>query len=159
MRFLLFILSSFFAQLPFHLSAQTSPDWLEQARQDVATLSSDEFAGRGYINQGHLLAAQFIGARFESLGLTPLVPQGKEVNGFFQHFSLQINLIKDGSLIVDGKALQPGFDFIGNKYSGSEAAAGNVIDLGYGLEKKRFKKAKGKIVVIRAGWPEAIAND
>lgn len=141
------------------LSVQAQDSLLTLARADVTLLTSEAFAGRGYVDNGHLIAAEFIRDRMIAAGLSPVVPGGRGEEAFFQPFEFTINLVRDGQLVTDGTPLTIGEDFIVNKYSGSGTLEARVVDLGYGLSKKKFKKAKGKIVVFRTGWPERLAND
>lgn len=141
------------------LSVQAQDSLLANARADVAQLTSEEFAGRGYVDNGHIIAAEFIRDRMIVNGLSPVVPVRGEENAFFQPFEFSINLLRNGELHADGTPLKIGEEFIVNKYSGSGSVDAKVIDLGYGLNEKKFKKARGKIVVFRAGWPEDISSE
>lgn len=143
----------------FCLSVQAQDSLLAQARDDIDRLTSEEFAGRGYVDNGHIIAAEFIRDRMIAAGLSPVVPVSRGEDAFFQPFDFRINLLKAGELQVDETSLIIGEEFIVNKYSGSGSVEAKVIDLGYGLNEKRFKKAKGKIVVFRAGWPEGISSE
>lgn len=143
----------------FCLSTQAQDSLLTQARADVSSLTSEAFAGRGYVDNGHIIAAEFIRDRMVANGLSPVVPVRGEGNSFFQPFEFSINLVRNGELHADGTPLKIGEEFIVNKYSGSGSVDTKVIDLGYGLNEKKFKKAKGKIVVFRAGWPENISSE
>lgn len=143
----------------FCLSVQAQDSLLTQARADVARLTSESFAGRGYVDNGHIIAAEFIQDRMIAAGLSAVVPVRGSDNSFFQPFEFTINLVQDGQLETDGIPLAIGEDFIVNKYSGSGAVEARIMDLGYGLNKKKFNKANGKIAVFRTGWPEKLAND
>ncbi len=134
-------------------------DWLLLARRDVSVLTSDRMAGRGYTSQGHLQAAKFVAARWQELGLRPAVPETNGDSGFFQTFPFSINLLQDGMLVLDADTLQIGDDFLVGKYSGKGEISGKIQDLGYGIEPKVFDKSRGKIVVLRDGWPEGITEE
>ncbi|GAB4421246.1 MAG: hypothetical protein OHK0039_35810 [Bacteroidia bacterium] len=138
------------AQRP--LSAADAQAVLE-ARQHVDTLCSRFFAGRGYADDGHVRAAAYLAGQFQRLGLEPSGNAGQ----YFQYFTIQINLVKGAGLTIDGQALRPGHDFIVYRASGAGEVAGRVVDMGYGL--KPSKKAAGRIVLLRDGWPADIAND
>lgn len=141
------------------LSLQAQDSLLTKARTDVTRLTSEAFAGRGYVDNGHVIAAEFIRDRMIAAGLSPVVPGRRGEDAFFQPFEFTINLVQDGQLVPDGIPLAIGEEFIVNKYSGSGSLEAKVIDLGYGLNEKKFKKAKGKIVVFRAGWPVGITSE
>lgn len=143
----------------FTASTQAQDSLLTQARADVSLLTSEEFGGRGYIDNGHIIAAEFIADRMDAAGLSPMVTLPGRAPSFFQPFGFSINLINNGQVEADGQPLTIGAEFIVNKYSGTGIVEAKVLDLGYGLNKKKFKKAEGKIVVFRTGWPEKIATD
>ena len=140
--------------------AQSNEEVLKAARSEIAILCSDSLGGRGYIDEGHIKAANYLAKRYEELGLLPLL-KSKEVGKvtYQQAFPLEINLPTLASLEIDGKAFKVGEEFIISRFSGSGEKKGKIIDLGYGLDAQRFRKAKGKIVLIRNGWPEEIANN
>ncbi|MEM6803727.1 MAG: hypothetical protein AAF696_20145, partial [Bacteroidota bacterium] len=154
--------SIFFLFILFHSSffAQSREEILNEARSEIAILCSDSLAGRGYLEEGHKKAANYLSKRFEEIGLYPLL-KGKQAGTFSyqQAFPLSINLPKAAQLEINGTAYQVGKDFIISRYSGAGELSGKVIDLGYGLSRNTFKKAEGRIVLIRNGWPEEIANN
>ena len=76
--------------------------------QVLDKLTSAEFAGRGYVADGHLKAATYIAAEFEMAGLK------KFEKTYFQNFSLEANVFP-GTMDVqlqENIALKPGVDFI-----------------------------------------------
>jgi aminopeptidase YwaD len=78
------------------------------ARKAIDTLTSKYFFGRGYVNNGMKKAADFLAAEFKSYGLQPLA--GKK---FYQSFSYPVNTFPGMmEVIVNGKPLRAGFDFI-----------------------------------------------
>ena len=88
--------------LPFGLFAQ-----LERAREVTKTLCSPEFQGRGYVNGGDSIAAEFIAAEYKKAGCKFFK------QGIFQPFSFPVNAFPDRmSLTIDGKDLVPGVDFV-----------------------------------------------
>lgn len=85
----------------------------------VEELCSEKYHGRGYVNNGHVLAANYIADQMKAIGLKPLTNAG-----YFQHFYMDINTFPSlVELSIDGKALKPGVDFIVDPKSGS--AMGN----------------------------------
>ena len=133
---------------------------LEQARKEIDTLCSSTFAGRGYIAEGHKKAAAYLRDRFKEIGLQAVVKSvGSNQRKYEQHFPIRINLASAASVQINEQELEAGTDFIVNKFSGSGKVSGKVVDIGYGLQLKKYKKVSGKIALIRAGWPEAVAND
>lgn len=79
----------------------------QQAKKDICHLTSSRMSGRGYINEGHLKAARYIQKQFRSCGLLPVTDDG------FQHFTISVNTFPGKmELVMDGKALAPGIDFL-----------------------------------------------
>ena len=62
-RKLLHFLISFLGMLTFQLA---SAQELEYARKVIATLSSDEMKGRGYVEKGDRRAAEYLAGEFEN---------------------------------------------------------------------------------------------
>lgn len=80
----------------------------------VDKLCSNEFHGRGYVNQGDGVAADYLKANFQKLGLESMG------DSFFQSFTMPVNTFpNDISLSVDGKSFVAGVDFIPVSYSAS----------------------------------------
>ncbi|MDX2248786.1 MAG: M28 family peptidase [Bacteroidia bacterium] len=155
---LLFVFVAVF--LPVFMYSQQDYSFEEilvRAKKEIDTLCSATFAGRGYIDQGHIKAADYIEGRFREMGLKAIVGV-KENPDYKQPFLLNINLITDATLIIDGDTLAPGRDFIVNRFSGSGNLSGKIADLGYGITAPK-KPLKGKIILIRSGFPPEIAND
>ncbi|MEL6671715.1 MAG: M28 family peptidase [Bacteroidota bacterium] len=134
---------------------------LEAARAEIDTLCSPTLAGRGYVDDGHRKAAAYLGQRFLEIGLrAPFEQRGTSAHQtYWQTFPLQINLASEAHVQLDEESLQAGTDFIVNRFSGSGEIDAPVVDLGYGLNKKKYKRIKGKVALFRAGWPAEIAND
>jgi hypothetical protein len=101
---------SFF--ISFAVSAQS-----EQAKAFIETLCSPEFHGRGYVDGGDSIAAQFIAKHFKSLGLRPL-------NGsYFQAFSFPVQTFPGAcELKIDGQALIPAVHYLVAPNSGPSCA-------------------------------------
>ena len=77
------------------------------AKEIVKTLTSEEFAGRGYVKDGHNKAANFIAEKFKELGL-----EGFD-SDFKQEFQIDVNTFNGNSdVLVDGKLMYAGVDFI-----------------------------------------------
>src|SRR5690606_27954097 len=76
------------------------------ARSIIDTLTSESFAGRGYVDNGMSKAADFVANEFEKLGLE------KINDSYFQEFTMPINVIQNAELTLNGKELQYGIDFI-----------------------------------------------
>ncbi len=89
---------------PFFCIAQNTET--HYARSVIETLTSEEFAGRGYVEDGMLKSAEFIANEFDKLGLD------KVNDTYFQEFTMPINVIQNAELKLNGKELKYGIDFI-----------------------------------------------
>lgn len=77
-------------------------------------LCSEKYHGRGYVNNGHQLAADFIQLKFEEFGLKPIG------EGYQQPFSFDVNTFPEFvELSIEGEPLFVGDDFIIDANSGS----------------------------------------
>jgi hypothetical protein len=80
---------------------------INYARTIIETLSSPEMFGRGYVNDGDKIAAEFIGNEFVRYGL---LSYGEN---FFQPFEIPINTFPDTIVVkIDNTKLIPGKDFV-----------------------------------------------
>lgn len=68
-----------------HCTAQEKSEVLKYARAVVDTLASPSMHGRGYVNKGDSIAADYIKKEFEKIGVKPI---GQE---FYQRFSFPVN--------------------------------------------------------------------
>lgn len=80
---------------------------IEEVRRITEKLCSEEFHGRGYVNNGDSIAAQFLVNEFKGIGLSP-------INGnYLQHFDLSVNTFPDNmSLRLNDRDLTPGVHFV-----------------------------------------------
>lgn len=122
---------------------------VEYAKNIIKTLTSEEYAGRGYIDKGEKKAAEFIAEEFQKHSLLFFD------NSYFQKFKLPINVIRGKvELTIDNSTLIPGKDFLID--AGSPGIKGNFnivyIDNEEVLNTEKFKKAlhesKGKFLCI-----------
>lgn len=76
------------------------------AKVIIEKLTSDEMAGRGYSEDGMMKAADFIENEFKRNQLLP-------ISGTYrQSFTYPIRYLKDAKLVLDGKELRYGYDYI-----------------------------------------------
>jgi len=146
-------------------SAQTfSPD---RIRADVAYLSDDLLEGRGTGTRGYDLAARYVAARFEGLGLKPAAANGS----WYQEIpfvSATLDPAAPSAVTIGGDRFEQG----GHVLVGSSAAAEKIdqkaeaVFVGYGLEDERTGlddyrglDVKGKIVVYLWGVPEGLPSE
>lgn len=95
--------------LSFQLYSQS-----RQVKEFTKTLCSSEFHGRGYVENGSNIAADFIGKTFQEIGLAP-------INGtYFQKFTFDVNTFPANCIVkLDTHLLQAGIDFLVHPASGS----------------------------------------
>jgi aminopeptidase YwaD len=80
---------------------------LKYAREVINTLCSDDFKGRGYVENGDKKAADFIAGEFRKTGLKKF---GKS---YFQYFTTPVNSFPGKmSVNINRKELVPGEDFL-----------------------------------------------
>lgn len=98
-----------FLSCSIHLFGQ-----IEEVRRITQTLCSPEFHGRGYVNQGDSIAAEFIVTEFKKLGLKPLKKT------YFQEFPMSVNTFPAAMKIQIGeRVLKPGIDYLVDPASSS----------------------------------------
>ncbi len=108
-KILLFIIliSSFLICHPELAEGQHSQDSL-YARSVIKKLTSKEFYGRGYLNNGLDKAAKFISSELKRFKAEPLF-----TTGYYQWFDFDVNTFPGKMDVkVNGKKLKPGIDFI-----------------------------------------------
>lgn len=97
---------------------------IEEYKRVTSTLCSPSFQGRGYVNKGDSIAADFIKIEFQRIGLK------SRKKGFLQRFNLGVNTFPDQMLVQIGdKRLIPGKDFIIAPESGSFNGVLNLKEL------------------------------
>ena len=85
------------------------------ARLLIKKLTSQEFYGRGYLNNGLDKAAKYISSELKRLKAETLF-----ATGYFQWFDFDVNTFPEKMNVkINGKLLKPGIDFIPNPESGS----------------------------------------
>ncbi|TGE21760.1 M28 family peptidase [Hymenobacter aquaticus] len=110
------------------LGAAVAPGALGQdmgrARTTITTLAAPKMHGRGYVKKGEKKAADYIQSRFKELGLRSFAP------GYAQPFPITVNTFPGRcALLVDGRQLEPGADFILEPASGGGRITGPITVL------------------------------
>jgi hypothetical protein len=96
-----------FVSICFLLVFGTVYSQVEQGRKTVETLCSPAFHGRGYVDGGDSIAAEFIAAEFKAMGCKFFDSNP------FQSFGFKVNTFPDQvQLNIDGKELVAGVDFV-----------------------------------------------
>ncbi|MFN2429759.1 MAG: M28 family metallopeptidase [Cryomorphaceae bacterium] len=104
------LITSLFLFAAASLQAQN----LEEVKKHVGLLASDDFFGRGYVNDGGNIAAEYLGDAFRDIGAKPI---GET---YFQEFIFDVNTYPEKLVVsCNGAELRSGYDFIVNPRSGS----------------------------------------
>lgn len=137
-------------------------DQIEQARlkADLSFIASDELEGRDTPSRGLDVAARYLGARLQALGLKPAGDDGT----YFQRFDT-VRRTADpakAALAVGDRAFSYGDEFLVNAPGTAE---GRMVYVGHGyvVKKKNLDAyanadVKGKIVVAHAGYPDGVSR-
>lgn len=136
----------------------------DDMRADLYFLASDALNGRLAASDDVAVAAEFIKARFERLGLTP----AGAVDSYFQPFNLAYTELGSGdnALTVEGvdtggpARRTSGQDYYPLAFSGSGSARGELVYAGFGIIEPRLgyddysgEDVTGKIVLVLDGEP------
>ncbi|MFZ1617090.1 MAG: M28 family peptidase [Flavobacteriales bacterium] len=106
------------------LFAQRPAPVTETARRYVDTLAAPGMHGRGYVNGGDSLAADWLAAQYDRIGLE------KPGEQRFQRFSFPVNTFPDSVKVrIGGSDLRPGLDFITDPASGSDEGRFRIVHL------------------------------
>ena len=96
----------FLILLSFHLV--TFSQDIEYARQIVEKLASPEFKGRGYIENGDKISADYISNEFRNFGLLPI-----NRKNYFQKFNISVNTLPNTLFLrIDDTELKAGVDYL-----------------------------------------------
>lgn len=105
----------------------------------IDTLCSPAFAGRGYVENGHLKAAEFIRSEMIKMGVQPID------DSYFQEIEFQANTFpKKVEISIDGQPLQTGIDFI---VDASCPKIKKEYVLSWGLSNEKIAKNKALLVL------------
>jgi peptidase M28-like protein len=142
----------------------------EPFRAHMAFLADDLLEGRGTGARGHEIAARYVGAEFEAMGLKPTGKDGT----YYQRVPLrQISVEPEKcsvSITENGSSWQLKWsdDFImrGNAVYPDASAEGPVVFVGYGVRTPDGRyddyagvDVKGKIVAVFSGAPPSLPSE
>lgn len=161
LRFIL-LLSSLLLAAPAQ-SQTFSPD---RIRSDVAFLSDDLLEGRDAGTRGYDLAARWVAARFEALGLRPGTP-----SGWYQRVPFVIAKPvpgKPSAITINGRRLVHASEALiaANPLHSNLDESAEAVFVGYGLEDSKYKlddyrglDVRGKIAVVLWGAPDDLPSE
>ena len=106
------------------MQAQEAAELQARAKQVVATLCAPGMYGRGYVDNGDGLAADWIAEQYKAMGLLPLKAD------YYEPFKFNVNSFPDSVKVqLDGKVLVPGIDFLVDPSSGSASGTFELVHL------------------------------
>jgi len=110
---------------PSTLVTAQGPDAVKaSARAVVKTLTSPAFHGRGYVENGDGLAAEWIAQQYTRIGLKPVK------SDYYEPFQFNVNSFPDSlSVAIDGMRMVPGIDFIVDPASGKASGRYTLVHL------------------------------
>ncbi len=116
---------------------------ISYAKHTVDTLCSSTFSGRGYVNNGQVLAGNYIENQMKALGLKPL----PTLNRFGQPFKIKVNSFADSIVLSFNKTpLLAGVDYIiapasrsftSKKLQPKLVSSGNFLDVDFFSKKQK----------------------
>jgi len=125
----------------------------DSIKKHIYYLASDELAGRKPGTPGIELAAKYISQQFANIGLKSFGDSYRQPFKVLAGATLE----KNNSLILNKKSLKIGSDFVPSDISGNGKASGNIVFVGYGMDKNMGKASydgvdvKGKWVLVIRG--------
>jgi Peptidase family M28 len=129
-------------------------------RADLSFIASDELEGRDTPSRGLDLAARYLAARLQALGLKPAGDEG----GYFQRFATTRRTVDPAKATVTlgERTFSYGDDFLSSAPGKAEGAM-VYVGHGYVVKKKDLDAyggadVKGKILVAHAGYPEGVTR-
>jgi hypothetical protein len=129
-------------------------------RADLSFIASDELEGRDTPSRGLDLAARYLAARLQALGLKPAGDDGS----YFQRFGTTRRTVDPAKATVTlgDRTFSYGDDFLGTAPGTAEGAL-IYVGHGYVVKKKAIDayanaEVKGRIIVAHAGYPEGVTR-
>ncbi len=146
----------------------------ETVQKQIAYLASDELKGRGSGEPGNEKAARFVADEFRRAGLKPIGTSAQrdagapiDGSGYFQPFkfiagrTIGRNNRLQAEIGSNWRSYQAGHDFEASSVSGTGAAEGGLVFVGFGIRAPAANHddyagldVKGKIVMLLAGNPK-----
>jgi aminopeptidase YwaD len=120
-----------------------APAQQEFARSFVDVFASDEFHGRGYVNNGNEKAAKYLAEQYTRFGLQPIG------NSYFQTFGINVNTFPFPTLVtVTDSVLKEGVDYIVDPYSGSSSGTFSCFYVDFSNTSEATSQKENVVFVI-----------
>lgn len=124
------------------ICAPTFSQDLSFVKSQVKKLSDSSFYGRGYINNGSNIAAEYLAHEFDKIGLQPIG------ESYFQRFEFYVNTFpKKTTVSCNGHTLTEGYDYIIDPVSGSTRGVFDVVQ----IDSSYFQSAQSALQISRKG--------
>lgn len=97
---------------------------IDYAREVLKNLTSEQFAGRGYVNNGDAIAAEYIKTEYRKLKLLPLA------ENYYQRFNFPVIAYpEEPTIMADGVDLVPGYEALINPGCPTISGVFNVVHI------------------------------
>ena len=148
------------ALLIFPLSAFSQSEVANRMREHISYLAADALEGRETGTKGEMMAADYVKAQMEGVGLKAGGPNGAWLQEF--EFLNRLEATSGSKITVLGKDLTQGNGLLIFPQSATADLKGEMVSVGYGIhapqlaldEYKTAGDIKGKIVLIMRGTPD-----
>lgn len=115
----------------------------EFGKSFVDVFASDEFHGRGYVNNGNKKAADYLAEQYARFGLKPIR------SSYFQEFSFNVNTFPENLIVaIKGDTLETGIDYLVDPRSGSSKGEFECYYLNFSNIPQEPVKNKNTVFVI-----------
>ncbi len=126
-----------------------------ELKDDLYIYASDEFEGRDTGEPGQKKAVEFLKNRYESLGISGALPDGK----YIQKVPLERQVSPEVTFTLGDKSFKKTDDFVSFSGSDGTLTADEVVYLGYGINDEKYNDykdidVKDKIILIKSGEPK-----
>ena len=113
------------------LPAQDDAALRARGKAYVDSLCAPRFSGRGYVNDGGKLAADWIAAQYQRIGLQTVEKvTGQGPSTFYESFTFDVNTFPDSCIVrIDSGLFEPGVDFLVDPSSGKAQGRFDIVHL------------------------------
>lgn len=124
-----------------------------ELKDHLYTYASDEFEGRETGKEGQKKAVNYLRQHYVDLG----IPAAQENGDYFQKVPLEIPVLPEGYMVINGKNFTAGEDFTPS--DPIESSFDEIVYAGYGIDTPEYSDyqnldVRGKILLIRSGEPK-----
>lgn len=140
-------------------STNTKVSLVDNFKEHIEYLASDELEGREAGSEGEKKAASYVASKFEEFGLSP-----GGTDGYIQEFEFLLGKnIESNSVSLDGVALTDDEKHFPLNYSGSGQVEGSLLNVGFGIDAPDLNyndykglSTEGKVFLMKVSSPDGI---